>query len=241
MASFTGEKFFKALTSGSGLSLAAKPTVTGMVKQYDERTTAIIPLPEPPFVLFSPTMSCAVWLPVPISLIDSVDYLGTGKCKDHEHEVVRIHFKIPSEPDAALFAHLLHQSQQVKSFGNGSEFPSEFFSPSVAAFGFPHIPTPHFPPIHIPTPHWPPIHIPDPRDALRKEAERLARATAATIDHQKGSSTYCPREEIRAGILALGATLYLTPDPTGGSKFMAGVMGVIAVTLPDEYCRESGR
>jgi len=96
-------------------------------------------------------------------------------------------------------------------------------------------------PPRIPAPRLPPIHLPDPRAALRKEAERLAWSTAAEVDHRQGHPGYCPRNEIRAALLALGVTLLLTPDPTGGSKFMSGVIGVIALTLPDEYCRQSGR
>jgi hypothetical protein len=196
MKTFSPEEFVTALRSSQGLQLPVPALVlTGMAQQLPSEATDAF--------LFSPGSSCAVWVPIPAKIVDKIDYLGKIACKSHEHDHVRVHFKAVTHPEASPFAQLL--SAQTQRQPNlpvpAAEYvdlgfpaaPSAALNPSIAAFGW------H--PPHIPTPHWPPIHIPDPRDALRKEAERLAWATAAKIDHEKGSSTYCPREEIRAGIL----------------------------------------
>lgn len=232
MSSFSGEQFFEALTTGTSLAKLSKPTLTGLVKPITEDIVTILPLPEPPFFFFSPGDSCAFWFPVPVRLIDTVDHLGKVKCGDHQHELVRLHFKLPTDSDALLFAHLLGQEGQSHNLNmEMTTLHANAAAQSMSSFGF-HFPTPHLPPIHIP-----PIHLPDLRAALRKQAEQMARDTAARIDREQGSSTFCPRSEIASGLTALALLLFLTPDPTGGSKIMSGVIAALALTLPNEYCR----
>jgi hypothetical protein len=111
--------------------------------------------------------------------------------------------------------------------------------PMALSFGWhpPHIPTP---PIHVPPIHIPPIHLPDLTEGWKRRARDLAWRTAAQVDAAQGSSTYCPRNEIQAALLALAAT-FAIGTPTPESRFMGAVISTIAFTLPDEYCRQSGR
>lgn len=248
--SLTGREFFEELTSKKRkrVTRAATVGITGMVRKHAKGVRTALPLPRSPFLLFAPGTSCGDWLPVPLRLIDSVDRLGKTRCKNHQHDLVRIHLKAPTARDAKLFAHLLQRIQELPS-PEEEAVGAEPAVPTMMEFGWPHIPTPHIPTPRIPMPHLPPIRIPplripplrlpDPRNAWRKKARQLALAAATRVDRERGSREYCPKEEIRAAILALGLPLLLSPDPA--SKFMAGVMGAIAVTLPDEYCRSRGK
>ena len=199
---------------------------------------------------FAPDYSCAVWVQIPVSLIEKVDHLGKITCKDHEHEHVRLYFVNPTTDESKALTELLKQliglnerwlpQSDLTHAPPAEVYPALAGQPNAMSFGWhpSHIAAYRWPPIDIP---WPPIHIPDPRDALRRRAEQLAKATAARIDQEKGSSTYCPKEEIRRGLIALGLLFTATPDPTGSSGIMASVLGALALTFPEEYCRNSGR
>jgi hypothetical protein len=80
----TGE-FLRALGEGS---LAEPITREGVAK----------PDPgDPKAFLFSEGGSCGPWLKVPGEVVESVDFLRTVPCKDHEHPFVRLHLKRPGK------------------------------------------------------------------------------------------------------------------------------------------------
>lgn len=204
---FTGEEFVRALTLERGiLSPGAPLSLTGMVKASTGGETDI--------VMFAPFGSCISWTPVPVKMIQSVEHMGKVPCRDHEHEFVRLHLNTPDTEEGRALTGLL---RQVESSGGQIEFgeDTQEWRPSWP-------------------PRIPPIRIPNPTEAWRKKAERLAFDTAARVD-QEMPGDYCPRNEIRAALLAVGLALYATPGPEAG--FMAGVMATLALTVPEEYCR----
>lgn len=84
---------------------------------------------------------------------------------------------------------------------------------------------------------FPPIPWPDPRKAWRKKARKLALVTAKRIDASSGRDDYCPKDEIKVGILAVAATMTagtITPE----SKYMGLFLIGLASTFPQEYCRD---
>lgn len=104
MKSFTGQEFVKALTSEGGLSVPSDClTLTGMVKSSSGGAVDS--------VLFSPGTSCAFWIPVPVKMIDRVDHLGKIPCRDHEHDFVRLRFKMPTTDEGRVLTELLQQEE----------------------------------------------------------------------------------------------------------------------------------
>ncbi len=120
MATFGGEEFINMLSSNPNFLLPSTPltlTLTGMVKPL-----AIDPLGG---LMFSPGTSCAVWVSIPSKMIDKVDHLGKVSCREHEHELVRLHFKIPTNDEGRVLTELLHQQEalfsvRVASMGGAS-------------------------------------------------------------------------------------------------------------------------
>jgi hypothetical protein len=95
--SFSGEEFAQALAS----DMLKEPVVLpGMVKKSDD---------DPHVILFSPGMSCRHWIPIPVKMIDKVDYLGQVLCKDHTHHSVRITLNEPTHQEAKVLASFLGQ------------------------------------------------------------------------------------------------------------------------------------
>jgi hypothetical protein len=235
MKSFAGPQFAQELNAGRDLSQHDNPLVfMGMAKKSES----------PDIIEFAIDANCESWLPIPVVMIERVDHLGRVSCNGHHHDRVLMHMIKPTTEEGAVLSGLLGQivslnkrcmSQEYFAHGSLSDSPASisFGLSSPVSFGWP-VP-------HIPVPKWPPIRIPDPRVALRNQAEQLARATAERIDREKGNSSFCPREEIRSAITALGLMFTLTPDPTGSGAIMASVMFALALTLPDEYCKGSGR
>jgi len=76
-----------------------------MVKAADDDAQAID---------FSPTSSCEAWIRVPLTLIESVEHIGTARCKDHKHNEVIITFKTPTSDEGRVFGALL-QAQPTES------------------------------------------------------------------------------------------------------------------------------
>ena len=109
MTRFTGEEFLKALESEQGIpipQLAIK--LIGMAKPLAANQSDAF--------LFSPGGSCAIWIPIPVYLVEQVDHLSKVPCGDHQHDLVRVHFKSVRQPEAAVFAQLLQaQAGSAKS------------------------------------------------------------------------------------------------------------------------------
>lgn len=110
MTTFTGEEFVKAMSSKHGLPIPIPPlTLTGLVKPLAADL--------PDGVLFSPGASCSVWLPIPTRMIEKVDHLGKVPCIDHEHDLVRIHFKLPTSDEGRVLADLLRHQEALANSG----------------------------------------------------------------------------------------------------------------------------
>ena len=100
MKTYSGEDFLNELTSEAGLRLPPSPiALRGMVKRPDDAAAQTVP--------FSPGTSCAMWIDVPVNVIEKVEHLGKVSCRDHEHEYVQMHFKLPDSDEGLLFANLL--------------------------------------------------------------------------------------------------------------------------------------
>jgi hypothetical protein len=64
-------------------------------------------------VLYTSSLSCNDWLPIPISMIDSIQHMRTIACKDHQHPLVKITFNKPEKgrTDVAVFMALLSRAK----------------------------------------------------------------------------------------------------------------------------------
>jgi hypothetical protein len=69
-----------------------------MVKESNE---------DPTVILFTPGTACQRWAPVPVAMIDNVEWLGKVRCKEHTHHHVRLALKEASGPEAKVLATLL--------------------------------------------------------------------------------------------------------------------------------------
>lgn len=93
---------FARLLSANQLAQPMEPVVYGLVK-VDENDSAVL--------LFSWTLSCENWVPIPVSLISSVVHIRNVKCKDHQHPLVKILLVEPDRKHASatlymqLFVH----------------------------------------------------------------------------------------------------------------------------------------
>jgi hypothetical protein len=67
-------------------------TMSGLVKPGDDPST----------IDFSSTLACERWSPLPLDLVESIDYLRPVACKDHDHPLVRITLKSPDDSRSDL-------------------------------------------------------------------------------------------------------------------------------------------
>jgi hypothetical protein len=105
--SFTGTEFLKALSEGQ----LREPIIKeGLVKQEENDTNTL---------LFSEGRACQHWIKIPIEMIESVEYLTTVRCLDHEHPLARLYLKEPPADNAvaSLFAELARQSSTSQPYG----------------------------------------------------------------------------------------------------------------------------
>lgn len=58
-------------------------------------------------VLLFSAAGCERWTPIPLELVLEVEHVGSTRCKDHEHPLVRIQLKRPETPEAKMLAGLL--------------------------------------------------------------------------------------------------------------------------------------
>jgi hypothetical protein len=150
------EQFVKALKAGQ-LS-PPQLTVDGMVMPLADAPTPNNPSDIAAF-LFSPGTTCALWISVPASVVEKIDHIGTVSCKDHQHEYVRLHLKLPNTAEGSFFGKLLGHFQQTPALADvgsslssfnpavGAQTPGDFLAagfagPVSAVFGWhpPHIP-----------------------------------------------------------------------------------------------------
>jgi hypothetical protein len=62
--------------------------------------------------------NCTNWIPIPISMLESVEHLQTVDCSDHaRHPVVAIRLKKPQSEEALVFAHLVMSSERRRRGG----------------------------------------------------------------------------------------------------------------------------
>lgn len=103
--SFSPEDFVKTLSDGN---LKDALILQGLVKQLKN---------DPSVLLFSEGAECAIWVTIPIDIIDKVEVLEVPPYRDHPHQLVRLHFKAPSATnrEASVFAELLKMRVAVSS------------------------------------------------------------------------------------------------------------------------------
>jgi hypothetical protein len=106
-STFSGEEFAQALSTDT---LREAVVVTGMAKKGDDSQS----------ILFAPGKECGDWIPIPVKLIDQVDWLGKVSCKDHTHDYVRLRFAKITTPEAKVLESLL-----VRSLDCGCGPPSD--------------------------------------------------------------------------------------------------------------------
>ena len=87
---FSGEEFAEVLSSGT---LQETVQLVGMAKKSDYDQDAI---------LFAPGVSCLRWIPIPVSMIEQVDWFGKVACGDHMHDKVCMTLKECKGPEAAV-------------------------------------------------------------------------------------------------------------------------------------------
>ncbi len=98
LESLDAATFVKALMSDEGLQHRTR--VSGLVKK-----TA-----DPKFIEFS-INACQDWVKVPVEIIEKVYVLGKHACRDHSHDYITLEFKPATNPEAKVFASLLHDLQ----------------------------------------------------------------------------------------------------------------------------------
>jgi hypothetical protein len=107
---FSGSDFVKALATGA---LKSQIVREGMAK-LDEKDSKSI--------LFAETLDCTNWVPIPVKMIEKVEFIHNLPCKDHQHPYVRIHFKSPTDnPEAEAFSRLLTTKPPTHAWAPGIE------------------------------------------------------------------------------------------------------------------------
>jgi len=56
---------------------------------------------------FSPEQDCGAWITVPVSVVESVEYLGMATCGDHRHPLVSLHIPPPADEQSRTLFLLL--------------------------------------------------------------------------------------------------------------------------------------
>jgi hypothetical protein len=58
------------------------------------------------YLLFAHGYACANWIRIPVSSIDTVDFLDFAPCKDHRHPLVVLHLKYPETDEERFYLSL---------------------------------------------------------------------------------------------------------------------------------------
>lgn len=105
---------FVSLLASSQLDEPIDLALYGLVKA-DENDSSML--------LFSISSSCKQWVPIPVSLISSIQHIRNVSCKDHQHPLVKIVLAEPKKDDvsAVLFMRLFAQAKaaaaRMRTFG----------------------------------------------------------------------------------------------------------------------------
>jgi len=70
--------------------------VIGFVEAGEERNLS-----------FSPGTNCEKWIPIPLSLVANASALGTRRCHDHTHNLVRLELKVAEDAEVKALQMLL--------------------------------------------------------------------------------------------------------------------------------------
>ena len=117
---FTGTNFIKALAEGALKNYIIRE---GFAKQKEKDTNSI---------LFSEG-DCTDWIPIPVKMIERVEFIRNMPCKDHEHPFVRLHLKSPTDnPEAEVFSHLLASSSSCPGLFGTEPGPFNLWPPQQA-------------------------------------------------------------------------------------------------------------
>src|SRR5713101_3516495 len=104
--SLTSTEFFQRLQEDK---LSPPVRLIGMVKKPAEGQSAIA---------FAFGTRCALWVNVPLDLIEKVEVLKTQPCGDHNHPLVKLFLAPPVSSEGRIFYGLLEGL--VSSLGNGA-------------------------------------------------------------------------------------------------------------------------
>lgn len=96
MPKYTADEFMSRLASGAPAD--AGPLAIHGLAQANEADAATL--------LFSTGPNCRNWIPIPLSIIESVDHLRDVACADHRHALVKLTLRTPDAADAVALAYL---------------------------------------------------------------------------------------------------------------------------------------
>ncbi len=115
MRSYEPAEFLSSLVSDR-LGDPTDLSVHGLVKPSDDGDESAL--------MFTTSLGCEKWIPIPVSSISSVRHIRNVTCKDHEHPLVRLALVEPAEGDGTgiLFMRLFRfaQAATVKAVRGGS-------------------------------------------------------------------------------------------------------------------------
>jgi len=102
------QEFQKALSQNS---LVRPFVLQGLAKESDDGAALMFSID-----------GCGTWIPVPLELIEEVDFLNHVPCKDHSHPLVRLVLKRPAG-DGAVFSGLLESLMNHLRKGTAEKRP----------------------------------------------------------------------------------------------------------------------
>ena len=104
LKSFSGRTFVQALASEGGLEdLPVGLSIEGLAKKLSVEEPP--PLKAEAF-LFSPGKSCSHWLPIPATVVERVEHLGSETCDGVQLPYVRLYLQYPTSLEGATFLSL---------------------------------------------------------------------------------------------------------------------------------------
>jgi hypothetical protein len=141
MRDFTPDEFLSRLSTTRHDVRTSTVTIGGLAKA-DEK--------DPSVLLFSTSLSCEAWTPVPTAMVESISELRTVRCKDHSHPLVTLTLKDGATPEtAALLAMIQGLQRQLRflarrpgagtgngnvTFGNNNNIGCELVSTEQGLF-----------------------------------------------------------------------------------------------------------
>ena len=86
--------------------------VLGMVKPAED---------DDQYLLFAHGYACANWTRIPLTSIETIEFLNLAPCKDHTHPLVLLHLKQPETDEGRLFSSFI-QAPSGRAPGRATRF-----------------------------------------------------------------------------------------------------------------------